>query len=126
MRRKPTALGYLRRDVSGLSQNWDEIQIRSAAKRLGYDLAKTVVFDQKTDHPASRLLNIARQLDVDAVIVPKVEHLNGDVPGDLVRACDVITMNPENTYARWAMPTWRGGWRFTDAEHAAWIAAQGQ
>jgi hypothetical protein len=126
MRQKPTALGYLRRDVSGISQTWDEIQIRSIAKRFGYDLAKTVVFGRETDHPESGLLNVIRTMDVDAVIVPKVEHLGGDVPGELVRVCDVITVNPENTYARWALPTCADGRTFNDAENAAWIASQGQ
>lgn len=101
---QPTAIGYLRRDVSGISQTWDEIQIRSIAKRLGYDLAKTVAFGPETDHPQSRLLNVIRTMDVDAVIVSSAAHLGGDIPDPLVQACDVITVSPENTYARWAVP----------------------
>ncbi|WP_328411738.1 hypothetical protein [Nocardia sp. NBC_00403] len=41
---KPTAIGYLRSDISGTAQNWDEIRMRSLAKRYGYDLAKNIVF----------------------------------------------------------------------------------
>ncbi|MFE9325285.1 hypothetical protein ACIHDR_27095 [Nocardia sp. NPDC052278] len=105
MRARPTAIGYLRREVSGISQVWDETQIRSRAKRLGYDLAKTVVFGDATDHPMSRLLTVVRQMDVEAVIVPSAEHLGGTVPDELVKVCDVITVTPENTYARWAIPS---------------------
>ncbi|MFD0365851.1 hypothetical protein ACFQZZ_30810 [Nocardia sp. GCM10030253] len=104
MRARPTAIGYLRRDVSGFSQSWDEIQIRSVAKRLGYDLAKTVVFGRETDSPESRLLNVIRTIDVDAVIVPSAAHLGGAIPDPLVQACDVVTVSPENTYARWSVP----------------------
>jgi hypothetical protein len=43
-------------------------------------------------------------MDVDAVIVPNLEHLGGDVPDELVKVCDVITVSPENTYARWPLP----------------------
>lgn len=103
MRQKPTALGYLRSDISGVAQVWDETQIRSLAKRLGYELCKTVVFGKDTDHPASRLLNVVRRLDVDAVIAPSLDHLDGTAE-PVVRTCDVITVSPESTYARWALP----------------------
>jgi hypothetical protein len=92
----------LRKDISGISQTWDETQIRSVAKRLGYELTKTVVFGPETDSPLSRLLNVVRRVDVDAVIVPGVQHFGGEVPADLVSAVDVVTVRPENTYARWA------------------------
>ncbi|MFD0364875.1 hypothetical protein ACFQZZ_25845 [Nocardia sp. GCM10030253] len=104
MRPRPTAVGYLRRDVSGISQDWNEIQIRSVAQRLGYDLAKTVVFGRETDDPEGRLLNVIRAMDVDAVIVPNAVHLGGAIPDALVQECDVVTVSPENTYARWPVP----------------------
>lgn len=110
MRPRPTAIGYLRRDVSGISQAWDEIQIRSIAKRFGYELAKTVVFGPDTDEPVDRLLNVVRNVCADAVIVPSAAHFGGVVPDRLVRVCDVITMSPENTYARAiALPLFEGG-----------------
>jgi hypothetical protein len=118
MRPRPTAIGYLRRDVSGVSQTWDEIQIRSVAKRLGYELAKTVVFGPETDSPLSRLMNVVRRVDVDAVIVPSVRHFGGEVSSELVKVVDVITVSPENTYARWA-PGCSNGRTFSPAEHDA-------
>ncbi|WP_433683207.1 hypothetical protein [Nocardia sp. CA-119907] len=99
MRATPTAIGYLRKDISGVSQDWDEIQIRSRAKRLGYDLAKTVTFTAETDDPEGRLVNVVQALDVDAVIAPGLEHFGGRVPQRLVRQCELNTVNPEATYA---------------------------
>ncbi|MGQ4597359.1 hypothetical protein [Nocardia sp. R6R-6] len=124
MRARPTAIGYLRRDISGISQTWDEIQIRSLAKRLGYELAKTVVFRAETDSPLSRLLNVVRRVDVDAVIVPGVRHFGGEVPTGLVAVADVITVSPERTYARWA-PGCNGGRMSSPAEHDAWKRSLG-
>lgn len=102
MWRRPTAIGYLRRDVCGVAQDWDEIRIRSLAKRLGYELAKTVVFGALTDEPVTRLINVVRSLDAEAVVVPSAAHFDGGVPDRLVAVADVITVEPENTYARWA------------------------
>ncbi|PXX54624.1 hypothetical protein DFR70_12465 [Nocardia tenerifensis] len=100
---RPTAIGYLRRDVSGVSQVWDETQIRSVAKRLGYELAKIVVFGAQTERPVSQLLDTIERVGADAVVTPTPEHL-GDELDRVVRVCDVITVNPENTYARWVLP----------------------
>ncbi|MEV0297178.1 recombinase family protein [Nocardia sp. NPDC050710] len=100
MRTKPTAIGYLRKDVSGISQEWDEIQIRSRAQRLGYDLAKIVVFGPHTDRPLMRLMNVARTVDVDAVIVPSLAHFGDQVPAELVRLYELNTVTPQNTYTQ--------------------------
>ncbi|MEV0251463.1 hypothetical protein AB0H76_33055 [Nocardia sp. NPDC050712] len=104
MRTRPTALGYLRRDISGISQTWDEIQIRSRATRLGYDYAKTIVFDLYTPDRLLRLLRAVERADVDAVIIPAASHLGDRVPAELIQRCDVITVNPEFTYARTIAP----------------------
>ncbi|MCU1645190.1 MAG: hypothetical protein JWN03_5465 [Nocardia sp.] len=107
MRDIPTAVGYLRRDVSGIRQNWDETQVRSRAKRLGYDLAKIVVFGPDTDAPVERLINVVRRVDADAVIVPSATHFDGaEIPAPLVKVAEVITVDPERTYARWLLPPW--------------------
>ncbi|WP_405137102.1 recombinase family protein [Nocardia sp. NBC_01388] len=107
MRDIPTAIGYLRRDVSGFRQDWDETRIRSRAKRLGYDLAKIVVFGPNTDAPLERLINVVRNVDADAVIVPTATHFDGaEIPAPLVNVAEVITVDPEQTYARWLLPPW--------------------
>ncbi|WP_067693932.1 hypothetical protein [Nocardia jejuensis] len=98
----PTAIGFLQSDISGVRQQWDEIQIRSLAKRLGYDLRKTVVFNATTDRPVQRLRVLVDRLGVDAVIVPSAAHFDGaEVPTDLVAVADVVTVDPQDTFARW-------------------------
>ncbi|AYF76425.1 hypothetical protein D7D52_24310 [Nocardia yunnanensis] len=101
----PGAIGYLRQDVSGARRQWDELRIRSLAARLGYDLRKVAVFGPETDRPSYRLRVLVGNLGVDAVIVPGLEHFeNGRVPEDLVQRADVITVSPEETFARWLIP----------------------
>lgn len=106
MRYKPTCLGYLRTDVSGLAQLWDQSQIRKLATRLGYDFADMVIYDPRFGRPPlARLKAQASRLDAEAVIVPSLEHFEGaEVPGTLVVQLDVITVTPEETYARRMMP----------------------
>ncbi|WP_433566926.1 hypothetical protein ACQP1O_18115 [Nocardia sp. CA-151230] len=97
------AIGYLRTDVSGSHQDWDEAHIRSLARRLGYNLRKTVAFSEHTDKPTYRLKVILERMStVEAVITPSAAHFDGDIPGELVQVTDVITVNPEMTYARWS------------------------
>lgn len=103
---RPDALGYLRKDISGVRQQWDEQQIRSLAKRYGYNLRKTITFGPDTDRPEFRLCNVVAGLEVDAVLVPSAAHFDdGEVPAELVKLTDVITVDPEHTYARWPLGT---------------------
>lgn len=96
---KPTAIAYLRSDIS-TAQNWDEIQMRSLAKRYGYDLAKTIVFSLRTPDPITQLIAAVRRSGSEAVFTPHLGHLGAEMPIVLVRTCDVITMDNETTYAR--------------------------
>lgn len=100
----PTAIAYLRADVSGARQAWDEIHNRSLAKRLGYNLARTVVFSEHTDDPIARLINVVGNLGAQAVIVPRLDHFGGQVPDALVEVADVITVDPHDTYSRRIIP----------------------
>lgn len=109
MRRRPAAIGYLRRDVSGARQQWDEVLIRSLAQRFGYNLTKTVVFGAETEDVVRRLATMARGLGIDAVIIPSTAHFEGDIPDQLVQVCDVITVAPEYTYARALQPPFADG-----------------
>jgi len=77
MKAKAIAIGYLRRDISGESQPWDEIQIRTHAKGLGVNLAKTIVFSLYTDRPIQRLMDALKAAGATYVICPGVEHLDG-------------------------------------------------
>ncbi|MFE3080680.1 hypothetical protein [Nocardia tengchongensis] len=100
----PTAIGYLRSDVSGERRQWDEMQNRGLAKRLGYALAKTVVFNEHIEDPVQRLINVVCRMRAEAVVVPNLDHFGGTVPDELVRVVDMITVDPHDTYARWIIP----------------------
>ncbi|WP_306362466.1 hypothetical protein [Nocardia sp. CC227C] len=110
MRYKPNCLGYLRTDVSGVSQLWDESCIRKLASRLGYDFSGMIVYDPTNERPPlARLKAQVTRLDAEAVVVPSPAHFEGgEIPGTLVRQVDVITVSPEATYAWRAMPPLRG------------------
>lgn len=96
----PPAIGYLRSDVSGVSQAWDEARIRSLARRFGYDLSRIVVFSERTDDPVRRLLNVATHTEAVAVFAPSEKHFGGPVPPSLVNVCDVVTVDDEHTRSR--------------------------
>jgi hypothetical protein len=105
MRPTPTAIGYIRQDVSGISQAWDTAQIRKLATRFGYELADIVLVDCATPHLAETLCDIIREVDAEAVITPNLAHMDHQRPDEVLRACDVITVNPTNTYVRTALPS---------------------
>ncbi|MBF6182471.1 hypothetical protein IU481_29020 [Nocardia otitidiscaviarum] len=100
MRYRPTAIGYLRTDVSGMARFQDESRIRELSTRIGYDFADMVVHDPKFGRPPlARLKTQAARLGALAVIVPGLEHFEGGrVPGSLTERIDVVTVCPEATY----------------------------
>ena len=93
---KPPAIGYLRRDISGVAQSWDETQIRSLAERLGYRFTKTVVFSDRTADPIGRLLDVVTTTEAAAIVTPSLTHLGSDLPHRIVAACDIITVSPRS------------------------------
>lgn len=97
MRYRPTALGYLRTDVSGIGQLWDESRIRHTATRLGFDLAAIILYDPLTGRPPlARLKAQATRLRAEAVIVPGLTHFeDGRIPPAITLKLDVITVCPE-------------------------------
>ncbi|AYF79362.1 hypothetical protein D7D52_24885 [Nocardia yunnanensis] len=102
----PSAVGFLRSDISGLNQPHDELQIRLAASRAGYDLRKTVAFSERTDDQIHRLRVVVDRLGVDAVIVPSAAHFNGHaIPAELLEVATVITVSPGSTTVRASLPS---------------------
>ncbi|QVI20061.1 hypothetical protein KHQ06_27915 [Nocardia tengchongensis] len=97
----PSAVGFLRSDVSGLSHVRDELRIRDAAKRTGYDLRKIVVFNDRTEDRQHRLRVVVDRLRVDAVIVPSIKHFDDHaIPVELLTMAAVITVSPGSTTPR--------------------------
>ncbi|KIA62013.1 hypothetical protein [Nocardia vulneris] len=97
----PSAVGFLRSDVSGLNQPRDELRIHAAARRTGYDLRKTIVFSEHTQDRVHRLRVAIARLAVNAVIVPSTEHFDDHkIPEELLEIATVITASPGNTWVR--------------------------
>ncbi|MEU1210850.1 hypothetical protein [Nocardia sp. NPDC005825] len=97
----PSAIGFLRSDISGLNQVQDELRIRSAAKRTGYDLRKTIVFTERTENRLRRLCVAIDRLGVQAVIVPSAAHFDeGAIPAEVLAVAAVLTVAPGSTTPR--------------------------
>ncbi|WP_218002431.1 hypothetical protein [Nocardia brevicatena] len=90
------AIAYLRTDISGVHQKWDETQMRGLAKRLGFNLCKTIAFSHTTRDPIGKLLEVVEHQRVDTVFVPHVGHLGDDL--DRVAARIEVIVNAEETY----------------------------
>ncbi len=97
---KPPAIGYLRRDISGVAQSWDETQIRSLAERMGYRCTKTVVFSERTLDPLGKLLEVVASTEAAAVVTAGLAHFDHDLPERLLAVCDIVTVSPEVVHAR--------------------------
>ncbi|WP_405487874.1 hypothetical protein [Nocardia sp. NBC_00511] len=98
---RPIAVGYLRRDISGVRQQWDEYRLRGLAARFGYNLTKIIVFGRNGLQP--KLLEAIATAEAEAVFVPSATHFDdGEVPTRLVQIIDVITVDTEETHARWS------------------------
>ncbi|MFQ6395409.1 hypothetical protein ACLMAJ_18320 [Nocardia sp. KC 131] len=93
---KPKAIGFLRRDVSGIRQGRHEMEIRSRARELGYDLARMVTLGPSTD-AIDRLIAMLHRLNAAAVIAPSAEHVI-DARDKLCAVCDLLTVTPQQTW----------------------------
>ncbi|WP_147287024.1 hypothetical protein [Nocardia otitidiscaviarum] len=85
---------------------WDQSQLRKRAEQLGLDFADMVVYDPRFGRPPlARLKAQATRLRAEAIIVPSAEHFaGGQIPVDLIRRVDIITVTPQETYARRVVP----------------------
>lgn len=90
------AIAYLRTDISGIHQKWDETQMRGLAKRLGFNLCKTIAFSDVTHDPIGKLLEVTERQRAEAVFVPHAGHL-GDGLGRVAARVEVI-VNTDETY----------------------------
>lgn len=92
------AIGYLRSDISGARQPWDEIQMRTLAGQLGYRLVKTVVFSQFTVD-VDQLIDTVTRADAIAVVVPSIDHFEGGIPRAVLGVANVIAVDTGETHA---------------------------
>ncbi|MEU6586682.1 hypothetical protein [Nocardia sp. NPDC046763] len=97
----PKAIGFLRRDVSGIRQDWDETRLRSLAARSGYDLCKVVAFGPMTDSPMQRLRTVVMRTGAEAIFVPSLSHfVGGRVPTEIAEIADVTAADTEEEVHR--------------------------
>ncbi|MBF6176125.1 hypothetical protein [Nocardia blacklockiae] len=99
MRIEPAALIGLDPAQSGKARQLHEKQLVRLAERLGYEAVEPIVV---LPMDTARLLDRIREDDVDALIVPSLDH-HVDLR-TVVPVCDVITMYPEGTYQRREQP----------------------
>ncbi|ONM50577.1 hypothetical protein [Nocardia donostiensis] len=97
---KTPAISYLRTDLCGVRQRWDEIRMRSLAKRLGYNLRKTITFSALSDDRISRLLDQIEREQAEAVFVPHLDHLEGE-HNRVIAVADVV-VDVDEVYVRWS------------------------
>ncbi|WP_330181658.1 hypothetical protein OHB26_35670 [Nocardia sp. NBC_01503] len=97
MQANPTALAFVDPEISGPGTAWDCAQVRRLARRLGYELL------WPPEDSALPLADLARELDVDAVIVPAATHLDFATVDALTRVCEIECAQPPLTYTRRAV-----------------------
>lgn len=96
---KAPAIAYLRTDLSGAWQHWDECRMRRLATRLGYELRAILVLSAASDSRIDRVLEWIEIERAEAVFVPHLDHLDGEYLRVVDRA-DVI-VDAREVYARW-------------------------
>ncbi|MFI2232537.1 hypothetical protein [Nocardia testacea] len=94
------ALVYMRTDLSGHAQKLDACRLRRLAIRFGYELREVLLVDGTRPRRLLLLEDRIRVHAAEAVFVPTVDHLDGQL-GRIVAQADVIEQSGE-TYARWS------------------------
>ena len=95
VRARPTALGFVDEERSGVGAQWDRAQVVRLARRLGYDLlwppAESTV----------PLVDQVREADVDAVLIASPQYLDVLTVDRLMHTCDVEAAVPRTTFVRY-------------------------
>lgn len=94
MRREPTALGHINDDVT-TAPEWDKAVCSRLARRLGYVLL------WPPEDSRLGLIDLVREIDVDAVITPSLAHMDALTLDRIMHACDVETACARETYGRY-------------------------
>ncbi|MEV0766231.1 hypothetical protein [Nocardia sp. NPDC050435] len=81
---KPSAIGYLRTDISRDNQRWDEARMRSAAADCGYNLRKTMAVSSESEASLQALVGMVERVGASAVVTPALNHFaRREFPADL-------------------------------------------
>jgi hypothetical protein len=93
------AIGFLRRDISGVDREVDEKAINDLAAAQGYRVDTVLNVGPDVPHPFSRILVAVSRIDADAVITPSPAHV-ADFTRALLVVADLITVTPQQTLRR--------------------------
>lgn len=96
---RPKAIGFVRGDVSGLAAPRHASAITKHARLLGYEYVHTVRTPQDTPDPVGYALGIAAGLDVGAIVVFDLAHVDNQ-PARVCEHFDLETVCPATTWAR--------------------------
>ncbi|MFE9325435.1 hypothetical protein ACIHDR_29020 [Nocardia sp. NPDC052278] len=100
---RPKAIGFVRGDVSGLAAPEHASAVARHAESLGYQYVYTIRPPQDTPDPIGYALGIAAGLDVAALVVYDLAHVD-DRPARVCEDFDLETVCPATTWARAARP----------------------
>ncbi|MEV2218483.1 hypothetical protein AB0E01_01210 [Nocardia vinacea] len=93
----------MRSDVSGLEAHRHASAVQRHARLLGYQYAYTVRPPQDIPDPIGYALSIAAGLDVAAIVVYDLAHVDNQ-PARVCEEFDLETVCPATTWARVAHP----------------------
>lgn len=94
IQRCQTVVGYILREASGDQRQHDEVEIHSAAVKLGYVVAAIVYDVSRRGDPLMQLKNIVWSEDAAAIITPSTQHLTRrEVDEILISTSDVIYLD---------------------------------
>ncbi|WP_063044307.1 hypothetical protein [Nocardia pseudovaccinii] len=96
---RPKAVGFVRGDVSGLAAPEHASTVARHAASLGYQYVYTIRPPQDTSDPIGYALGIAAGLDVAALVVYDLAHVD-DQPARVCEDFDLETVCPATTWAR--------------------------
>ncbi|MEV2220526.1 hypothetical protein AB0E01_11660 [Nocardia vinacea] len=100
---RPKAVGFVRGEVSGLAAPWHAVAVQRHACLLGYQYVYTVRPPQDTADPTGYVLGIATGLEVAAIVVDDLAHVDNQ-PARVCEDFDLETVCPATTWARVTHP----------------------
>ncbi|WP_433726145.1 hypothetical protein ACQP0C_32325 [Nocardia sp. CA-129566] len=100
---RPKAIGFVRGDVSGVAAPRHASAVTQHAQLLGYHYVYTVRPPQDAPDPIGYALGIAAGLDVAAIVVFDLAHVDNQ-PARVCEDFDLETVCPATTWARTARP----------------------
>ncbi|MEG8177752.1 hypothetical protein GZH49_04280 [Nocardia terpenica] len=95
----PKAVGFVRPDVSRLAAPRHATAVIDHARARGYQYIYTVRPPHDTSDPIGYVLGIAAGLDVEAIVVYDLAHVDNQ-PARICEDFDLETVCPATTWAR--------------------------